>query len=141
MIGHGAWVRDGAVVGRDCTVGSYAVLDKGTVVGDRVRIQSFAYLVSCDIGDDVFIGPRVTFTNDPAIGDPKSEGYEPPRITVESGARIAAAVTLLPGITVGAGARIGAGSVVTKDVPKGETWYGNPARCRSCGSKTSSTVG
>ena len=35
--------------------------------------------------------------------------------------------TLLPGITIGENALIGAGSVVTKDVPAGEIWVGNPA--------------
>ena len=35
---------------------------------------------------------------------------------------------ILPGLTIGEGAMIGAGSVVTKDVPAGELWIGNPAR-------------
>ena len=35
---------------------------------------------------------------------------------------------ILPGITIGENAMIGAGSVVTKNVPAGEIWVGNPAR-------------
>ena len=31
------------------------------------------------------------------------------------------------GITIGKGATIGAGSMVTRDVPPGDTWVGNPA--------------
>lgn len=36
--------------------------------------------------------------------------------------------TILGGIKIGDGALIGAGSVVTKDVPPGEIWAGNPAK-------------
>lgn len=35
---------------------------------------------------------------------------------------------ILKGVTIGDGAVIGAGSVVTKDIPAGEIWGGNPAK-------------
>ena len=44
------------------------------------------------------------------------------------GATIGAGSVILPGITIGENAFIAAGSVVTKDVPAGELWMGNPAR-------------
>ena len=47
---------------------------------------------------------------------------------VEDGATIGSGATLLGGITIGAGAIVGAGSLVTKSVPPGEIWAGNPAR-------------
>ena len=34
---------------------------------------------------------------------------------------------ILKGVTIGDGAVVGAGSVVTKDIPAGEIWAGNPA--------------
>lgn len=40
---------------------------------------------------------------------------------------IGTGAVILGGITIGENAMIGAGSVVTKDVPDGELWYGNPA--------------
>jgi acetyltransferase-like isoleucine patch superfamily enzyme len=128
MLGHGAWVRDGSVYGEDCTVGSYVVLDRDVHLGSRVSVQSFAYLVSCDVEDDVFIGPRVTFTNDPTIGAPKPEGYEYPRIRINRRARIGAGAILLPGVTIGEGATVAAGSVVTRDVPPHARVMGIPAR-------------
>lgn len=36
--------------------------------------------------------------------------------------------TILPGVTVGSHVIVGAGSVVTRDIPDGEVWAGNPAR-------------
>ena len=50
------------------------------------------------------------------------------RALIARGASIGAGAVVLPGITIGAGAMIGAGAVVTRDVPPGETWIGNPAR-------------
>ena len=47
---------------------------------------------------------------------------------VEEGASVGSSVTILCGVIIGAGAIVGAGSVVTKDIPPGEIWAGNPAR-------------
>ena len=44
------------------------------------------------------------------------------------GASIGANSTICPGVTIGEGAMVGAGSVVTKDIPSGELWVGNPAK-------------
>ena len=42
-------------------------------------------------------------------------------------------VTILKGVTIGDEAVVGAGSIVTKDIPAGEIWAGNPARfIRKC---------
>jgi len=75
----------------------------------------------------VFIGPNVTFTNDPF---PRSKIYieEYPRTIVRKGASIGANATILPGIVVGAGAMVGAGAVVTKNVPPNAVVFGNPAQ-------------
>ena len=35
---------------------------------------------------------------------------------------------ILKGVTIGENSVVGAGSVVTKDIPSGEVWAGNPAK-------------
>ena len=47
---------------------------------------------------------------------------------IEEGASLGSGSTLCAGVRIGARAIIGAGSVVTKSVPSGEIWGGNPAK-------------
>jgi len=120
----------GARIGSDCNINCHCFIENDVVVGDRVTVKPGVQLWDgLRIEDDVFIGPNVTFTNDLT---PRSKQY-PERFlgtVVGRGASIGANATILPGLTIGANAMIGAGSVVTKDVPAGELWVGNPARCR-----------
>ena len=78
------------------------------------------------MGDRVFIGPAVTFTNDL---NPRATGdWEITKTEVHDGASIGANATIVCGTTLGAGCMVGAGSVVTKDVAPNTLVVGNPAR-------------
>jgi acetyltransferase-like isoleucine patch superfamily enzyme len=111
-------------IGDGCTIHSHVWIGDRVKIGERTRIQAFTFIpTGVRIGNDVFLGPRVTFTNDKY---PPSQDWS---ITiVNDHVSIGAGSVILPGVTLGKGCRIGAGSVVTKDVPEGETWVGNPAR-------------
>ena len=50
------------------------------------------------------------------------------RIKIGNNSFIGCNVTILRGVTIGNNCIIGAGSVVTKNVPDGEVWAGNPAK-------------
>jgi UDP-2-acetamido-3-amino-2,3-dideoxy-glucuronate N-acetyltransferase len=98
------------------------------VIGNNVTVKCGVHLWDgITIEDNVQIGPSAAFTND-KYPRAKDFSYELVRITIKNGASIGANATILGGITIGKYAMIGAGSVVTKDVPEGELWYGNPAR-------------
>ncbi len=49
-------------------------------------------------------------------------------IQIDEDAFVGAKAIVLPGVRVGVRAIVGAGSVVTKDVPDGQIWAGNPAK-------------
>ena len=113
-------------IGKGTIIHAPVWVGKDVSIGQRVKIQTFAFIPDrLKIEDDVFIGPSVTFTNDK---HPPSHGKGWTNTLIKRGAVIGAGATILPGITVGINSIIGAGSVVTKNVPDGETWVGNPAR-------------
>lgn len=117
-----------ARVGNNCNICSHCFLENDVIVGDNVTIKNGVYLWDgITIEDNVFIGPNVTFTNDKY---PRSKKYpdEFQRTLIKKGASVGAGSTILGGITIGESAMIGAGSVVTKNVPDGELWVGNPAK-------------
>lgn len=114
-----------AVIGKDNTIGSYVEIDDGVEIGDNNRIGAFTFIPNnVVIGSNCFIGPRVTFTNDkfPPSGKDKW-GH----IYVEDGASIGAGAVIITGVTIGENALIGAGSVVTRDIPANQVWFGVPA--------------
>ena len=121
-------ILEGARIGRDCNICAQTLIESDVIVGDRVTLKSGVQLWNgTRIADDVFIGPNVTFTNDPF---PRSKAYPEQfsGITIKRNASIGANATLLPGITIGEYAMVGAGAVVTKDVPAKAVVVGNPAK-------------
>lgn len=83
------------------------------------------------IGDNVMVGPRVSFytAGHPIDAEIRIEELEfglP--ITIEDNVWIGGSATILPGVTVGRNSIIAAGAVVTKDVPSNSIVGGNPAR-------------
>jgi UDP-2-acetamido-3-amino-2,3-dideoxy-glucuronate N-acetyltransferase len=116
------------VVGTDCNICDHVFIESDVQIGNRVTIKSGVQLWNgVRLRDDVFIGPNVTFTNDPF---PRSRDHSKQllNIVVEQGASIGANATILPGIVIGRNAMVGAGSVVTSDVPANAIVFGNPAR-------------
>ena len=108
-------VLAGAVIGRDCNINSHCFIENDVILGDSVTVKCGVYLWDgCRIGDRVFIGPNVTFTNDK---QPRSKVYPDaflPTVVME-GASIGGGAVILPGLTI------------ARDVPDHAVVYGDAA--------------
>lgn len=104
---------DDVVIGEGAILSPHVVLTSNIRIGRHFHANLYAYVEhDCVIGDFVTFAPRVNCNGNVTIGDH---------------AYIGANATIRQGLTIGAGAIVGMGAVVTKDVPPGEVWAGNPA--------------
>jgi len=123
-----AVVLPGATVGKNCNINCHTFIENDVIIGDRVTIKSGVYVWDgIEIGNDVFLGPNVTFVNDKY---PRSKQY-PQKFQVtkiDNFVSVGANSTIMGGVHIGEYALIAAGSLVTKDVPPYSLMLGNPAR-------------
>lgn len=128
-----AHILPGAVIGSACNICDCVFVENDVIVGNGVTIKCGVQLWDgITLEDNVFVGPNVTFTNDPY---PRSGQHHKTysRTLVRLGASIGANATVLPGLSIGANAIVGAGAVVTRDVPPNAIVVGNPARITGYG--------
>ncbi len=121
-------VLKNARIGNNCNINSHTFIENDVIIGDNVTVKCGVYLWDgLRIEDNAFIGPNVTFINDKY---PRSKQYpeEFQATVIKNGASIGANATVLGGLIIGENSMIGAGSVVTKNIPDGELWVGNPAK-------------
>jgi sugar O-acyltransferase (sialic acid O-acetyltransferase NeuD family) len=110
---------------------SATVSDSSSIGHGSVLLAYVALTAAVIVGAHVAIMPHVTLTHDNVIED---------FATIASGTRLGGGVRVGRSAYIGAGAVIGEhltvgefslvgmGSVVTRDVPAGEVWFGSPAR-------------
>lgn len=126
----------GCEIGDESKIGTFVEVQKGAVIGRRVKVSSHTFICEgVTIEDEVFIGHGVMFINDKyprstVMGgglQTEADWMVVPTL-IKKGASIGSNATILCGVTIGEGAVVGAGSVVTKDVPPMTIVAGNPAR-------------
>jgi acetyltransferase-like isoleucine patch superfamily enzyme len=124
----------GCTIGDETKIGAFVEIQKNATVGRRCKISSHSFVCEgVHIGDDVFVGHGVVFTNDKyprasVAGRPVTSEWDLLETFVEDAVSIGSNATILCGIRIGEGAMIGAGAVVTADVPAGAKVAGVPAR-------------
>ena len=107
-------------------LGGVKIIDyKRTFIGENVNLDT-------NYPEDIIIEPGVRITIGGTIVthfmEPSSGTYSRGKVHIKENAYLGANVIICKPVTIGRDAIVGAGSVVTKDVPDGEVWAGNPAR-------------
>jgi len=123
-------IHPAARIGTDVMIGRYTNICGDIEIGSHTRIQGFCFIPdSVKIGEYVFIGPGVIFTNMkyPRVRDNQMKIRDGFTI-IEDDARIGAGAIIGPGVRIGARSLIGMGAVVTKDVPPDSIVIGCPAK-------------
>ncbi|RZL69656.1 MAG: acyltransferase [Pedobacter sp.] len=116
-------------------VGPNAVLN----IANNVGLSGVAIICykKIEIEDNVKIGGNtVIYDSDFHSLNPEERNSQPENLSnvivksvkIKKGAFIGAHCTILKGVTVGENSIVGAGSVVSRSIPNGEIWAGNPAK-------------
>jgi bifunctional UDP-N-acetylglucosamine pyrophosphorylase/glucosamine-1-phosphate N-acetyltransferase len=108
-IGPYAYLRPGSVIGNGCRVGDFVEV-KNSTIKDGAKVSHLTYIGDGEIGEKTNIGCGVVFVN--------YDGQKKSRTTVGKNAFIGCNVNLIAPVTVEDGAYVAAGSTVTKDVEK-----------------------
>jgi len=126
----------GCTIGRHSRIGPFVEIQRDVLIGERCKVSSHSFICSgVEIGDEVFIGHAVVFTNDKYPRATTVEGalqteddWTLERTFVNRRAAIGSGAVILSGVTIGEEAVVGAGAVVTRDVAPGAVVAGSPAR-------------
>jgi bifunctional UDP-N-acetylglucosamine pyrophosphorylase/glucosamine-1-phosphate N-acetyltransferase len=115
-----------AVVGDRATVGPFAHLRPGTVLGAATKAGAFTEIKQATLGEGAKV-PHLAYVGDAEIGARANlacgvitvnyDGQDKHRTVVGEDAFIGCDTSLVAPVTVGDGAYVAAGSVITQDVP------------------------
>ncbi len=106
-IGPYAYLRPGTVVGNGCRVGDFVEV-KNAVIHDGAKVSHLSYIGDGEIGEKSNIGCGVVFVN--------YDGQKKSKTTVGKNAFVGCNANLIAPVTIGDGAYVAAGSTVTNDV-------------------------
>ncbi|MCX6404551.1 MAG: bifunctional UDP-N-acetylglucosamine diphosphorylase/glucosamine-1-phosphate N-acetyltransferase GlmU [Actinobacteria bacterium] len=124
---------NGAVIGENATVGPYAYLRPGTVLGTGAKAGGFVEIKNAQLGDGAKV-PHLSYVGDAVIGEGSNigaatifvnyDGITKHQTVVGKHVRIGSDTMLVAPVTIGDGAYTAAGSVITEDVPAGAMGVG-----------------
>lgn len=139
--GPNVLIRENNTIGNNVVIWHGATLNPHNIIGNNCRIHAGCFLEMVTLGKSVFLGPHVTFTDDPHPIIPVNFRECWKGAIVGDRAVIGGNATILPHTRIGEKSLIGAGSVVVKDVPEGKIVVGNPAKIIKNVSNLRCTIG
>lgn len=117
-----------STIGADATVGPFAYLRPGTVLGDTGKIGTYVETKNAVIGPGSKV-PHLSYVGDATIGEHTNigaasvfvnyDGVNKHHTTIGDHCRLGSDTMYVAPVTVGDGASSGAGTVIRKDVPAG----------------------
>ncbi len=107
-VGPYAHLRPGTILGQSVKVGNF-VETKKAVFGRGAKASHLSYIGDAEVGSDVNIGAGTITCN--------YDGVHKHKTVIEDGVFIGSDSQLVAPVTIGRGAYVGAGSTITKDVP------------------------
>ncbi|HVF95164.1 MAG TPA: bifunctional UDP-N-acetylglucosamine diphosphorylase/glucosamine-1-phosphate N-acetyltransferase GlmU [Sphingomonas sp.] len=123
-VGPFARLRAGAILGRDAKVGNFVEMKKATL-GEGAKASHLTYLGDAEIGAGANIGAGTITCN--------YDGFFKYRTVIGAGAFVGSNSALVAPVTIGAGAMIAAGSVITSDVDADALALVRPAQSARAG--------
>ncbi len=108
-VGPFAYIRPGCVIGEKTRIGDFVEL-KNSRIGDGTKVSHLTYIGDSDFGKGINVGCGVVTVN--------YDGKKKYRTTVEDHAFIGCNVNLVSPVKVGRGAYLAAGGTITEEVPE-----------------------
>jgi UDP-2-acetamido-3-amino-2,3-dideoxy-glucuronate N-acetyltransferase len=99
--------RENFILGKEVEIGSFTMIDahSGVIIEDDVKIGFGCVILSYSSIDN-----------------------RSGRVRLAKGCKVGANSVIMPGVEIGEGAIVGSNSLVNRNIPGGETWFGSPAK-------------